>query len=92
LLALGLYSLPIEALPVPFVGFQAGDQLGIDAPCYAFGRDSAPSPNGWVQEGSAIAIDERHCTTRRAPFPKCSRLKSKLSFRSCSSSLKSAKV
>ena len=45
LLSLGLCSLPIEPLPVSLVGFQAGDQLGIDAPCYVFRSDSTPLPH-----------------------------------------------
>ena len=31
LLSLGLCSLPVEPLPIAFVGFEGGDQLGIDA-------------------------------------------------------------
>jgi hypothetical protein len=52
--------LPVEALPVPLVGFQGGDQLGVDAPAHVFRRDSPPSPDGSVEIGSAVAIDECH--------------------------------
>jgi hypothetical protein len=56
----------VEPLPIPFVGFDGRDQLGIDATSHVFRRDSIPSPDGSVEEGSAIAIDECHCTTLRA--------------------------
>ncbi len=52
--------LPAEALPVLFVGFQGGDELGGDAPAQVFRSDSAASPDGSVEIGSAVTIDERH--------------------------------
>ena len=41
-------------------GFQGGDQLGVNAPAQVLRRDSPPSPDGSVEVGSAIAVDERH--------------------------------
>jgi hypothetical protein len=70
LLPLASCLLPVGALPKLLVGFQGSDQLGVDAPAHVFRCDSPPSPDGSVEIGSAVAIDERHVyyAPRSAPL------------------------
>ena len=82
-------------------GFQGVDEQGILAPSQVLRSDSTASPDRSVEVGSAVAIDERHCTTPRCvprfhpagcSFRFRNAKRSRWSSRSCSSSSKSASV
>ena len=78
----------------PVVGFQGGDEQGVLAPRQVLRSDSPASPDGSVEVGSAVAIDEPHVyyAPRFAPIPAKSRLMSLSSSRSSWSSSKAASV
>jgi hypothetical protein len=66
LLPLAPRFLPVEALSLPVFFFQCVDEEGVFAPRQVLRSDSTASPYRSVEVGSAVAIDEPHCTTFRA--------------------------
>jgi hypothetical protein len=84
--------LEVASSPVPVVGFEGGDQLGIDPARQVLRRDPTALPDGSVEVRSAIAIDEPHVyyAPLRAPLTANIRRMSLCSSRSCWSSSKAA--
>jgi hypothetical protein len=76
---------PSLEVPVVSVGrFQSVNQQGILAPSQVFRSESTASPDGSIEIGSAIAIDECHLyyAPLRAPIPARNRFISLSSSRS----------
>jgi len=100
--------LPFDPFLMPFVfpvfsldDFQGVDEQGILSPSQVLRCDSTASPDRSVEVGSAVAINDRHCTTPRCvprfqpagcSFRFRNAKRSRWSSRSCSSSSKSASV
>jgi hypothetical protein len=57
---LGPCPFPVGSSFVPLVGFERGDELGIDPARHVFRRDPTSPPDRSVEVGSAVAIDEPH--------------------------------
>jgi hypothetical protein len=89
---LGPYPLQVGSSLVTVVLFEGGDEPGILAAGHVFRRDPTGPPDGSVEVGSAVAVDEPHLyyAPRRAPVMAIIRRMSLSSSRSCSSSSKAA--
>jgi hypothetical protein len=89
---LGPYLFQLASSLIPRDVFEGGDQLGVDAARRVFRRDPAGPPDGSVEVGPAVAIDEPHVyyAPLRAPLTANIRRMSLSSSRSCSSSSKAA--
>jgi len=95
------FLMPLIILIISLDGFYRVDEQGILAPSQILRSDSTASPDQSVEVGSAVAIDDRHCTTPRCvprfqpagcSFRFRNAKRSRCSSRSCSSSSKSASV
>ena len=60
---LGPDPLQVASSLIPLDVFEGGDQLGVRPARHVFRSDPTGPSDGSVEEGSAVAIDEPHCTT-----------------------------
>ena len=95
------FLMPLVILLISLDGFHRVDKQGILASSEVLRSDSTASPDRSVEVGSAVAIDDRHCTAPRCvprfqpagcSFRFRNAKRSRWFSRSCSSSSKSASV